>query len=605
MLSTRIATLALILSLANLCKADLSGSQVTGSAVLPPSNINQFDPANLAAPSWCDNSAGTTVTIANSNPNYDFCALFAPVGTGTPATPAIAIVAAFTGTTLIIQVSLGSQSAPWTPFQLSFADPAFAGLTFVKYTDNFLCGPGGACGVTASLTGTTITINGGVSASGGVYNAAFTLTVPSSTLSLIAPPADAYTFANTVLAWNPVPNAQAYTVWVGEGSIGSGNIYNSWQIPPGQTSTTLPLVWLTQTCCGAVGAGGANNTIWAEVNGAWSAAHADVLTATTNLLGNTPGTAGYLGSVQWENFVYPVNGATNVDPFKPFIWTMNGWHDGSTLTIGSTPGASDVFNSGTIQDTGLPHPVPNGSSLQVSGLQPNTTYYARLTGPSGWNTSTDMKFTTGVGKAHLITPADGAQQVPYGFVPFTINPVAGALQYVLWISDTPGGGNLGRFGLGTATTAEVDLAFNMIYYARVWTQLASGDWTYVDSRLSTYPTDVAFLAFPANGELHDLATAVEGPGVLPNTIEVGWNLISDATGYTLWIGTSPETHDVLDTYQYQVSNNMATRATSFINTNTTYYVTLWTQKGSQWYLTQSVLSTFPQTPVSLYGSDPQ
>src|SRR5215469_5744436 len=195
MFSRRAIIPVLILGFAAICRADLSGTQVTGSATLPPSTVNQFDPTVMPEPSYCDNTAGTTVTIANANANYDFCAIFAPAG----ASPAVAMVAAFTGTTLTIQVSLGTQPA-WTPFQMTFTDPAFAGLTFVKYTDNFLCSPSAACGVATSLSGSTITITGGVPPSGGVFNAAFTLTVPGSTLSYIAPPAQAPTFANAVLA---------------------------------------------------------------------------------------------------------------------------------------------------------------------------------------------------------------------------------------------------------------------------------------------------------------------------------------------------------------------------------------------------------------------
>ena len=510
------------------------------------------------------------------------------------------MVAAFSGTTLTIQVSLGTQPA-WTPFQMTFTDTAFAGLTFVKYTDNFLCAPGATCGVTASLSGSTITISGGVPPGGGIYNAAFTLTVPDSSLSFIAPPENAFTFANTVLAWNPVPGAQIYTVWIGEEQLQSMNVYNSWQIPGGQTSITLPLVWLTQPV--ANNETGVVTTLWVEASGAWNSFGSGIGRATTNLLGSTAGSPGFLGSLQWENLVYPVNGETNVDPFKPFIWSLNGWHDGSTLTVGSTPGASDVFNSGTIQDTQLPHPLPNGSALQIPGLQPNTTYYARLTGPSGWNTSTDVRFTTGVGKAHLISPADAAQQVASGSVTFTINPVQGALQYVLWLGTAPGGNDVGQGWPGSATSATVVLAPNGIYYARMWTQLANGDWTYVDSRFSTYSTDVAFLSYPANGELHAVAAALVGLGPGPNSITTGWNPISDATGYTLWVGTSPGGNDVADTYATYEVDNMETIGVG-LSADTTYYVTLWTQKGNQWYATQSVLSTYPQTPASQYGSDP-
>lgn len=410
-------------------------------------------------------------------------------------------------------------------------------------------------------------------------------------------------FAYPVITWNPVAGAEAYTVWLGTDSPGR-NTFDSWQIPPSQTSLTLPIVLLN----------GETMTLWSEVNGVWTSSNASLGLASSNLLGSAAGSPGYLGYVEWESLIYPLNGATNVDPFKPFLWTTitGGILDGSTLTIGTTPGASDVFNSGTLQDTKLPHPLRFGSSLPVTGLQPNATYFARLTGPatpmapaSGWNTPTDVKFTTGVGKAHLIFPADQVQQVPSGNVTFTINLVQGALQYVLWLGTGPGGSDVGQGWPGAATSASVELVANATYYARMWTQLSDGTWTWVDSTFSTSPTDVAFLAFPANGELHALANALVLSRVPPNEIIVGWYPVSGTASYTLWIGTSPLANNVLNSTNGSfVSNGMAEEAVVLAN-NTTYYVTLWTNKGTQWYATQSTFSTFPQTPVSQLGSDPQ
>jgi hypothetical protein len=82
--------------------------------------------------------------------------------------------------------------------------------------------------------------------------------------------------------------------------------------------------------------------------------------------------------------------------------------------------------------------------LVKRGLQPNTTYYARLSGPPGFNPPTDISFTTGAGRAHLIFPADYAQQLNVtNSITFTCNSVPGALQYVLWLGTTPGGSDVG------------------------------------------------------------------------------------------------------------------------------------------------------------------
>lgn len=593
-----------LVCLVSISRADLIGTQVTGSAILPSSTANQFDPNTLAEPSYCGNTSSTTVTIQPpSDPSagpYTFCAVFKPAVVALGGAAANAIVAQFTGSLLTIQVQFGSQPS-WTTFQLTFADAGFAGLQLQKYTDNFLYAPDGTQGLSASLSGTTITITGGVPAAGGVFNASYQIISPNT--SSISQPtgALAQSFAYPNFAWNAVAGAQAYTLWLGTDTAGE-NTFNSWQIPPSQSSLTLPIVLLNPETA----------TLWTEINGAWTSSTGGVSLATTNLLGSQSGNPGYLGSVGWESLIYPLNGATNVDPFKPFVWN-GGIHDGTTLIVGSTPGASDVFNSGTLQGTNLPHPLRSGSSLPVTGLQPNATYFARLTGPAnlsspppaGLNTPTDVKFTTGVGKAHLIVPADQAQQVPSGNVTFTINPVQGALQYDLWLGTSPGGNDIGEGWPGAATSATVVLAPGQVYYARIWTQLASGDWTWVDSRFSTYTTDVAFFAFPANGEQHALADALILAHVPPNEIVTGWNQVSGATGYAIWIGTSPLASDVLNsTNGAFFAGNMAEEVV-VLSDNTTYYVTLWTNKGSQWYATQSTFSTFPQTPVSQIGSDPQ
>ena len=117
------------------------------------------------------------------------------------------------------------------------------------------------------------------------------------------------------------------------------------------------------------------------------------------------------------------------------------------------------------------------------------------------------------------------------------------------------------------------------------------EWVYYDSRFSTFTTDVAFVSFPASGELHGFSFPI------PNVVNVGWKVIPDATGYMLWVGTSPGKNDLGSTYiapgftfgggiqgnvaYAQVSLYNSSQSVSF-NQMQTYYLRLWTQKGSQW-----------------------
>ncbi len=589
----------------------LIGTQITGSATLPPATANQFDPKVMTEPGYCGNTAGTTVTMNNpagaGGVEYQFCAVFTPAGTGQGAAPAKSIVAQFnganaqfSGSTLTIQVSLGSQPG-WTPFQLTFLDPAFAGLQMAKYADNFLCSPSAVCGVSASLSGNTISVSGGVPPGGGIFNAAFTLTSPGSTLSLLLPN-NAALLPYPTVNWDAVAGAQSYTVWAGgagaTAGYGAENVYYSWQTSPTVTSLTLPLVPMPST--GAF-------TLFDEVNGTWNYTSAQWVPASTNLLGTSTSDPAYQGSAGWESLIYPLNGATNVDPYKAFTWQGGNNTNGSTLVVGTSPGASNVFNSGTIQDTETIPAALSGGTLQVAGLQPNTAYYARLTGPAGSNTPTDVSFTTGVGRAHLIYPADYAQQInTTSPATFTCNSVQGALQYVLWLGSTPGGNDVSVGWPGLSTSSTIQLYPNHIYYARMWTQEAAGTWEYADSRFSTYTTNVAFVSFPANGELHATVSPQQSPpGSATSAVNIGWQTVSGATGYTLWVGTSPGAYNATNTYAYSVTGNVAVATAALPAQNATYYVRLWTQKGSNWYFTDSVVSTYPQSPVSPYGGNTQ
>src|SRR5690348_2440867 len=65
-------------SIAPLCRGDLQSTQVTGTATLPPSTANQFDPSVQPEPPYCKNQQSTTAIISDLDPGqYDFCAIFA------------------------------------------------------------------------------------------------------------------------------------------------------------------------------------------------------------------------------------------------------------------------------------------------------------------------------------------------------------------------------------------------------------------------------------------------------------------------------------------------------------------------------------------------
>lgn len=215
--------------------------------MLSPATTNEFDPTVLAVPTYCGNSAGTTVTISNpnlGNPQtvmYEFCALFAPVGYD--SAPAKAIVVDFSDNGLTIQADLGPQTT-WTPFQLTFSDSAFAGLPLVKYSDNFPCQSQSACGVTATLNGSTLTISGSIPPFDGMYNAMFTLATvyPNPNTVAMSPPWGGLALPSPVISWTPLPGVEKYRVWLGSRQYyNDNNVYDSGELPA--TTTSIAPSW--------------------------------------------------------------------------------------------------------------------------------------------------------------------------------------------------------------------------------------------------------------------------------------------------------------------------------------------------------------------------
>jgi hypothetical protein len=163
----------------------------------------------------------------------------------------------------------------------------------------------------------------------------------------------------------------------------------------------------------------------------------------------------------------PANGATNLDPAVPisFAWTPIASDTAYELTLGSSAGANNYYDSGAITAT----------SISVN-LKPNTTYYARLwTNVSGTLTHTDTTFTTGYALAHLSYPLNGATGVSQ-FLPFTWSQPPGATGYVLAVSLSNNFTNwffwsgIGSYFVPTYTSQYVwSLEPNTTYYVQLCT----------------------------------------------------------------------------------------------------------------------------------------
>ena len=173
--------------------------------------------------------------------------------------------------------------------------------------------------------------------------------------------------------WTSVPNVEVYYLYVGS-TLGAKDIVDSIETP--LTSTSLLGIPSAQTLYAR---------LWTRVAGVWR-------------YRDSTFTAAPIAPV----FVYPIDGATNVDVAQAFSWLPPAASQKYKLEIGSTPGSHDLFDSGEISST----------SVVPSGLAPTgDVMYARVWSQIGgeWARHSDIAFTTvATGTSAAISiPVDG------------------------------------------------------------------------------------------------------------------------------------------------------------------------------------------------------
>jgi hypothetical protein len=285
--------------------------------------------------------------------------------------------------------------------------------------------------------------------SSGTLSASTSFTTGTGLAHLITPANGAVNVdPGAPFTWNAVSDAQVYDAYVGT-SVGAQNVWVSNAV----TTTTVTPSNLQAGTLYFV-------RLWTEKGNTWY--HVDT-SFTTGF-----GTA---------HMTYPTNGATNIDPYAPFTWTMIANAQSYSLWVGTSVGTSNVYNSGPLTAT----------SQVIPGLLQNTTYFLRLFTQTSQGTSTaDTSFTTGLGLAHLVAPAASASAVD-PFQPFSWNSVPGAQFYYLWVGTTPGATDVYSTGSVPSTvtsTVVPGLLGGLTYYARMWTFI-NNKWLAVNTTFST------------------------------------------------------------------------------------------------------------------------
>jgi hypothetical protein len=346
--------------------------------------------------------------------------------------------------------------------------------------------------------------------------------------------------------WTPIANAQSYYLYVGTTAgakdfVDTGEIHStSYSAPTMPYSTALYA------------------TIWTKLNGRWYSSAAIFTTAAAPL------------PPQPATFIYPIDGATDVDATQPFQWTAISNAQAYYLYIGTTPGGRDLVNSGELHAT----------SRTVAGLPSALTLYATVwTKLNGTWISSGVSFSVQMPRAKLTYPVNRATNVDTA-LPFTWTMISGAQVYRLCIGSAVGTSDLFDTGeIQTTTTSVGNLPKDTTLYARIATEV-NGIW---------YSSDVTFIVPTMQGSL--MAPSDGAINVDPNAL-IAWNPVSGATSYYLYVGSQPGAKDV-----YNSGEKATTRL--FVPTltpNTQYYAMLWTKYGGTWRSASIGFTTGNQPP---------
>jgi hypothetical protein len=363
--------------------------------------------------------------------------------------------------------------------------------------------------------------------------AAVLIAVPpvDSLVSTLTAPADGQNWAGSTFQWTAVDGADAYYLYVGT-AVGLKDIVNTGELQV----TSKPAVGLPAGVT-------LYARMWTKHGGVWRYRDSTfaVYPLTTTLTS-------------------PAAGQTNVPVTGSFAWQAIPNVQAYYLYVGTTVGANNVINTGEKQTTSYPY----------VGLQPQTTYYARMWTKMGgvWR-YVDSTFTTAALTSQLITPAHGATNVS---LPVTLqwSPVASVQAYYLYLGTGPGLKDLVNTGETTVTAwTTAVLPPSSTIYARLWTK-TGGTWRYVDSSFQTgsgvAAPLVATLTYPLN----------DAPQV-PVPVTFQWNAVANAQVYYLYVGSATGLNDLVDSRELT-----QTSFTASLPGASTVHARLWTRVNGIW-----------------------
>ncbi|MFD2550891.1 T9SS type B sorting domain-containing protein [Bizionia sediminis] len=367
------------------------------------------------------------------------------------------------------------------------------------------------------------------------------LLAPNCTQLLVPSNGSTDVLVGTNLSWDAVATATGYMVTVGT-TPGGSELVNSLDV--GATTTYNFTSDLPE-----------NTTIYASItpyNAAGSAVGCTEESFTTQLL-----------APNCTQLLAPSNGSTNVLVGTNLSWDAVATATGYMVTVGTTPGGSELVNSLDVGAT--------TTYNFTSDLPENTTIYVSITPYNAAGSAvgcTEESFTTQIlvpNCTQLLAPSNGSTDVLVG-TNLSWDAVATATGYMLTVGTTTGGSELvNSLDVGATTTYNFtsDLPENTTIYVSITPYNAAG--SAVGCTEESFTTQILVpnctqLLAPSNGSTD----------VLVGT-NLSWDAVATATGYMLTVGTTPggselvNSLDVGATTTYNFTNNLPENTTIYVS----------------------------------------
>ena len=242
------------------------------------------------------------------------------------------------------------------------------------------------------------------------------------------------------------------------------------------------------------------------------------------------------------NLTSPLNNATDVVVSTDLSWDPISNADGYRLTIGTSIGGNDILDNvdvGNVLTYDLAADLPEDSDIFVTITPYN--------GEGDATACTEESFTTELIPVppvctNLSTPLNNATNVPID-TSLSWNAVPNATGYLVIVGTTSGGAEVvNNIDVGNMTSYDIpgNLQEDRLYYVTIIPYNDEGDATACAEE--TFRTGTA-------GSLPNctnLTTPTNAAANVPIDTDLTWNMISNADGYRLTIGTTSGASDILN-----------------------------------------------------------